>query len=173
MQDQSPIIRFLSGDGTDHQRRTVDTIRGWNDDRLEAVHDYIQWLFPLAEGSGFNPYAPILVREDVVAIRESPTLRSQMRRSFARMLAFYGFTQKAPGEPIAGPDPERSRRWVTPGNHNFLRISRILRSLNLLGLEPDAAAFHAVLERLAAGEAGRIIGTVPLHHWREAARASW
>lgn len=168
MQDQSPIIRFLAGEGTDHQRRGLDTILAWDDDRLEAVHDYIQWLFPLVEASGFNPYAPVLTRENIATVRENPALTAQLRRAFVRLLRFYGFGWE--NGAVTGPDPARTRRWVTPGNHNFLRISRILRSLNLLGLEREAAAFHAALERVASGEAGRTIGTVSLHHWREAAR---
>ncbi len=34
-------------------------------------------------------------------------------------------------------DASRLRAWVTPGNHNFLRVSRILRSLALLGLRDE------------------------------------
>ncbi len=169
--NQSPIIRFLSGEGTDHQGRRIDQIRAWEDWRLEAVHDYIQWLFPLPEGSGFNPYAPVLTSEDVATIREDPALQGSIRASFRRLLTFYGYAWEDGA--VVQTDKTRLRAWVTPGNHNFLRVSRILRSLALLGLRNEAASFLSALERLAAGEAGRTIGPVSLHHWREAARAEW
>jgi hypothetical protein len=168
--NQSPIIRFTSGEGTDHQGRRIDQIRAWEDWRLEAVHDYIQWLFPLPEASGFNPYAPVLTPEDIAAVRDDPALQESVRKSFQRLLRFYGFAWQDGA--VVQTDASRLRAWVTPGNHNFLRVSRILRSLALLGLRDESAAFLAVLERLAAGEAGRIIGTVSLHHWREAARTA-
>ena len=38
--------------------------------------------------------------------------------------------------------------WLSPGNHNHLLITRILRCLTVLGLEAEAKA-KAFLERLA------------------------
>src|SRR5208283_1467128 len=40
-------------------------IQEWADGQLEAVHDYIQWVFPLPERSGFNVAAPVLTRESI------------------------------------------------------------------------------------------------------------
>ncbi len=42
----------------------------------------------------------------------------------------------------------RAPVWLYPGSHNFLRISRILRCLRLLGLPEEAAALLAFLEDL-------------------------
>ena len=70
---------------------TLDTILSWDDGRLEAVHDYIQWLFPLDEPSRFNPSAPLLTAHDRAAFRD-PELAANLRRALDRMLAFYGFT---------------------------------------------------------------------------------
>ena len=44
--------------------RYLHDILKWPDKRLESTHDYIQWLFPLPEVSGFNPEAPTLSRPD-------------------------------------------------------------------------------------------------------------
>ena len=46
---------------------------------------------------------------------------------------------------------ERSRVWLTSGNHNFLRISRILRSLSLLGHGKNASALLECLEGIYDG----------------------
>ena len=40
-----PIVTFYSG-GADDRGRTLEQILAWADDRLESVHDYIQWVFP-------------------------------------------------------------------------------------------------------------------------------
>lgn len=165
------IVLFHAGMGTDDQGRTLAEILAWDDDRLERVHDYIQWLFPLPERSAFNAGAPILAKADIEAFRIHPHLRSTLREALARMLAFYGFTLRQAGgrwtvRPAAS-FPERSRHWLTPGNHNFLRISRILRALTLLGLESEARAFLEALEALYEGHRA-VIGSVTLGHWRKA-----
>jgi hypothetical protein len=64
---------------------------------------------------------------------------------------------------------ERSRSWLTSGNHNFLRISRILRSLSLLGLRGYAAAFLRVLEDIYAEQA-QVIGATTMGYWRRAVK---
>jgi hypothetical protein len=56
----SRIIGFYNGTESDHRGRYLNEIQKWPDDQLEAVHDYIQWLFPLPESSGFNVAVPVL-----------------------------------------------------------------------------------------------------------------
>ena len=75
-------------------------IQQWPDERLEAVHDFIQWLFPLPEPSPVNPLAPVLDRETVEAFAARPELRENLRVSFLRMLRFYGLEMQ-PGPPPA------------------------------------------------------------------------
>ncbi|MGK7944758.1 MAG: opioid growth factor receptor-related protein, partial [Microcystaceae cyanobacterium] len=50
----SNLINFYLGNTVDHRGRKIEDIWQWNDHQLESVHDYIQWLFPLKEKSGFN-----------------------------------------------------------------------------------------------------------------------
>ena len=40
---------------------------------------------------------------------------------------------------------DQSQNWLTSRNHNFLRLSRIMRSLKLCGLERWAKAMHSCL----------------------------
>jgi hypothetical protein len=68
----------------------VTSIQQWPDDQLEAVHDYIQWLFPLPEPSGFNAAAPALNRESIQEFRTRPDLQDKLRVSFLRLMSFYG-----------------------------------------------------------------------------------
>ena len=62
---QTALLDFYAGRGTDSEGRTLQEIRRWDFQRLEAVHDYIQWLFPLRVRSQFNPDAPLLDDETV------------------------------------------------------------------------------------------------------------
>ena len=164
--EHSAILRFAVG-GPDHRGRTRQDILARDDRWLEDTHDYIQWLFPLPEPSPYNPEAPVLGRDDIAAFRADASLREGLLDGFDRMLAFYGFESLARLEP-----PRPDAAWISPRNHNLLRISRILRSLALLGCEQQAGLFHQALERLAEGGAGPVFGAVTLAHWRAAARGA-
>lgn len=168
---ESALVRFHAGVATDSRGRKIVEILDWDDDRLEHVHDYIQWLFPLPERSAFNPGAPILTAADIAAFQQRPELRESLHRAFGRMLAFYGFAETSidPGVGIvrARDFARRAQDWTTPGNHNFLRISRILHAMTLLGLEHEAQAFLVALEALHAEDDDRF-GAVTLRYWRQA-----
>ena len=151
-------------------------ILAWDNARLEAVHDYIQWLFPLPEPSAFNAVAPVLLAEDIAAFRSDPVLQGRLLAAFRRMLRFYGFelgtdlgTDGARPEVLEAHDfAVRTREWLTPGNHNMLRITRVLRCVALLGLPAHARAFLTALERLYDAGSASVIGALTMRYWRDA-----
>ncbi|KAI4243989.1 MAG: hypothetical protein L6R40_003200 [Gallowayella cf. fulva] len=183
-------VRFYSPTSPtpDSQGRTLSSILAWPDSTLEYSHDYIQNLFPLPERSPINPSAPIIDEQTFTLFRTSPDLQSQLRKSLKRMLQFYGFelvvvvadtpspsptkppitkTYKIhPSSPLKHP-PFPSQKWLTPFNHNHLRITRIIRSCRILGLEPEARAFHAALLEIAHDSV--IISPKTLMFWQRAA----
>jgi Opioid growth factor receptor (OGFr) conserved region len=122
----------------------------FDDASLEYTHDFIQWLFPLRERSGANPTAPRLDDATVAAFHARPDLRAALRRSYDRMLAFY----------------TADRRWLTPGNHNHLRLTRMLISLRTLGLQDEAQTLYRFVTGLAAQHGGVTPDT--LRYWRNA-----
>lgn len=101
--------------------------------------------------------APLITPRIRKAFLSQPELRASLHGALERMLSFYGlqFVQDQIGEEggekavrgvVRGPNfASNSRRWVTRFNHNHLRLTRILRSLRILGLESDAAALHKFL----------------------------
>ena len=171
--ESSKLVAFYRGERPDIRRRSIDEIRAWDDAQLEAVHDYIQWLFPTRERSRFNPMAPVLDPETIQAFRTDATLRAGLGASFRRMLQFYGFTlEEQEGSLQVTPSAEwatRKRVWLTPGNHNFLRITRILSCLATLGLGEHAEAFLHALNAVYRDEAQRIIPMETLLFWQRAA----
>ena len=151
----SRILDFYRG-GQDDQGRTLDEILAWPDEQLEGVHDFIQWLFPLPERSSANPSAPILERETIAAFHASEELQDRLRQSFLRMMRFYGLEFHPEKIQPAKNFSARSSNWLTPGNHNHLRLTRILHSLRLLGLESEAQALFRALSQLYESHPGRI-----------------
>src|ERR1022692_1897101 len=86
----SRLVDFYRGVKTDIEGRHLNDILDWPDDDLEAVHDFIQWLFPLPEPSGFNPDAPLLTEADIAAFKSDPVLQANLMKSFERILTFLG-----------------------------------------------------------------------------------
>jgi hypothetical protein len=145
----SPLIAFYRDGASDDEGRTLAEILSWDDDRIEAIHNFIQWLFPLPEPSGANPSAPILYPTETRMFRASLAMQQRLRQSLHRMLRFYGFILLSTPNGLAvdrAPNfDDRARNWLWPMNHNHLRLTRILRSTLILGLDAESKAlFHAL-----------------------------
>ncbi len=184
MKDTTAVLSFYEGTGRDQSGRTLREVLACDLERREAEHDYIQWLFPIPEPSGANPYAPVLTPAAIQEFQARPEMRERLGRSFLFMLEFFGLELKqvgaagepgrpAQGEPeaamavVEGPDfGRRAPVWLYPGSHNFLRISRILRCLRLLGLKQEAAAFLAWLEDLRQRHP-ELVPARTLEYWRK------
>ena len=155
------LLAFYRGEGTDRAGRTFADVQGLSDAQLESTHDYIQWLFPLFTASAFAPEAPTLDQEALHAFRSDALLQSKVIGVLRRMLEFYGL-ELDDTEPtdividVGTRFPERRRNWLTPDNHNYRRITRILTSLQLLGLGAYARALLDCLVVLYREHAGRI-----------------
>src|SRR5262245_49456099 len=132
------VVAYYSGQ-PDSTGRRLDELLAWTDDHLEAVHDYIQWMFPTRQPSGVNPFAPLVTDATARAFAADASLRTRVRASLERMLAFYGLRRNADRVEI---DParfaSRAANWLHAGNHNHLRLTRIIDSLAELGLREDA-----------------------------------
>ena len=148
-------------------------ILAWGDGPLEYTHDFIQWLFPMRERSPVNPDAPVVDDATIAAFHADPKLRESLAAAFNRMAAFYGFeVRTASGKTsiVKSRDwPNRSANWLTPRNHNMLRITRIITSLRLFGLDHLAQAFFAALTELHSSVEGQAIGEVTFGFWKSAA----
>ena len=170
----SRIIAFYVGTDPDHKGRYLHEIQQWPDDQLEAVHDYIQWLFLLPEPSGFNLAAPVLNRESIHEFRKRPDLQEKLRGSFLCMMNFYGLETRS-GEQVsvvrALNFATKATVWLSRGNHNHLRITRILKCLRLLGLEAEAKAFFDCLCEIYKDEQNKPMPAISdgtMLYWREA-----
>ena len=167
-----PIIRFYSGTGTDDCGRRIEEIWQWDHVRFEGVHNYIQWLFPLEVRSQFNPSAPVLTDQTVDVFRQDATLRLRLKRSLQVMLDFYGLQLLEPdNEPIriirALNFNTNSSKWLIQGNHNHLRLTRIISSTKILGLETYSAALFKCLTEIYNDYPGKISPNT-YQYWRNA-----
>lgn len=147
-QEQKQLLDFLEGTGKDIYNRDLESILKTKDMLcFELSHNYIQWLFPLREKSNFAHSIP-LTDEMVDYIKSNETILNNIKLSFIKMLEFYGFSY-ANNEiiPVMS-KKEMIIRWMNRGNHNFLRITRILGCLSIVGYDNLAKKWLQVLEEL-------------------------
>jgi hypothetical protein len=161
------LVKFYRGEAPDNRGRMLQEIWGWDKDRLEAQHDYIQMLFPLKEPSQFNLHAPLLDDATAERFRSDKVIQANLLRSFQVMLRFYGFRiDENTGEVVESESfAERAVEWLHPGDHNHLRITRILKCLKRCSLRNEAAEF---LQRLEAVADPNHVSPASLRYWRDA-----
>ncbi|CAL8403093.1 unnamed protein product [Arctogadus glacialis] len=108
----------------------------WRGDfsRLERVHSFVQWIFPLQE-VGMNDEAFVLTKQEIEAFRKDETAKLNLQQSYRLMLDFYGIELSNPETGAVGrasnwPERFENMNWHT---HNNLRLTRILKCLGTLG----------------------------------------
>lgn len=147
-----PCAAFLSGE--ENKIGTIQRIVNFSDEQLENSHTYIQHVFPLKEHSNFNSSAPVLSDEEVnwINSEEGNVARNNLKKMFLRMLDFYGMSLVNKNGHLLcilnSNFHDKADNWFHMDNHNYLRITRILKSLRLLGLEEHALAFYNALSHL-------------------------
>nr|XP_040035217.1 opioid growth factor receptor-like protein 1 isoform X2 [Gasterosteus aculeatus aculeatus] len=113
-------------------------------DKLEHNHTYIQWLFPLRE-QGLNFYAHELTQEEIKEFQSTREAKRRFLAAYSLMLDFYGIKLlDKSGNVARAPNWHQRFQHLNESQHNYLRITRILKSLGELGYE----AFKAPLVRL-------------------------
>lgn len=135
-------LNFLLGKDFTASGYDYDQLHKWSNHHWENHHDFIQWLFPLNEPSMHNPNGPVLSSEDFDTIKTNPELNNAILKNYDRFLKYAGV-----GKTTNGLDFEDYQKdfWETP-NHNWLRITRVLKCLNLCGLHERAQELWAFLK---------------------------
>lgn len=170
--DQNLILLFYSELSVDDRGRKINEIWQWNYAKLEYTHDYIQWLFPLIDQSRFNRDAPTLTSEVIQTFRTSKELKRNLLKSLLLMLEFYGlklvYNSSNQIEIVKNDNySERKKQWINLRNHNYLRLTRILTSLKLLGLENYSQALFNCLSQMYQEEQSAI-GLETYNYWKNA-----
>ncbi|KAK3554221.1 hypothetical protein QTP70_020188 [Hemibagrus guttatus] len=116
-------------------------------DKLEHNHTYIQWLFPLRE-QGLNFYAHELTQDEIKDFQSTPEAKRRFVLAYAIMLDFFGIKLLDKNGNVArAPNWKDRFQHLNESQHNYLRITRILKSLGELGFESyKLPLVHLLLE---------------------------
>ena len=154
------LIPFYLNETRNSAGLTIEDIWALDDDDLESSHEIVQWAFPTTKESAFNPDAPQLCEKSIRLWHTNPRLADNLRGSFDRYLSFFGLTYDD------GKITQCEEKPVWDHfNHNWLRVTRILDSLNTLGLTTEANALFAWLQQRFANATGEAANS--LSRWRE------
>jgi hypothetical protein len=170
------LIPFYLGKKPDLKGRKIQEMWAWDFEELECAHDYIQWLFPISEKSSFNQDAPVVDEEVIQIFQSDPRLRQNLQQSLAVMLRFYGLQRYeiSEGKIIVDKSENYSIRkgeWVCMFDHNYLRITRILKCLVTFGLKDEAQAFYDCLRQIYREDSEQIGGET-WQYWTNVVQAS-
>lgn len=168
----SPLIEFFVSNGMDDRGRVLLQIVSHSDEWLERTHDYIQWLFPLAEKSGANPTAPLICINLVSLFSFNAVAQKNMLLGLDRMLSFYGLQRN--GKTISKGENWSIRKdnWFDHPTHNDLRITRMLKSMSILGFGEYAQALLDELLRLS-NEPDCGFSEDAIRYWKAAILSKW
>lgn len=120
----------------------------------EEAHDWIQWAFPTQTESAFNRGAILSNKEFQTKMKETPELRNTLLLCFRYYLNFMGLdlpptcdlNTKQDGISFVKTERfEEGMQNFLENGHNWMRVSRILESLRIHGLEEYGQAFSSFL----------------------------
>jgi diguanylate cyclase (GGDEF)-like protein len=160
-------LDFLTGMGADHQGRTLGLTLLFSDREIRHYEDITPWQFPLATRSRICPQAPMPTERDFSILAQDEAAREGVRRAFLRMLHFFGFVWREDRIENLHHWTHHFDHWARMAGPHDQRISRMLASMCLLGLRPEAETFLGVLEREVPLNRARGADTA-LTHWRQA-----
>lgn len=149
------LIDFYTGNGTDATGRTFDDIMSFKDDELEETHDYIQWLFPTEQASKAQPNSPLLDRETIAVLKNNLTFLNRYQLALKKIFDFWGlrYSHRPCARDLELNKLTFRREWMEYGEHNQLRIARVLESTRLLGFENTTQSLFLMLLNFVASAA--------------------
>lgn len=146
------IETFFRDEEVDYKGRLLSDLLNLSDFWLENNHDVIQLMFPIKQGTKFNRFAPVVQQSDIWDFMEERDLREIHRVCLDRWLTFFGLRREiATLSPLKcegfGP---KDYAWLKPRDHNHKRITRILKSLYILGQPELAKSMSSEFTRIAS-----------------------
>ncbi|KAM6185155.1 opioid growth factor receptor-like protein 1 [Rhynchocyon petersi] len=114
-----------------------EVLNKWKGDyeKLEHNHTYIQWLFPLRE-QGLNFYAKELTTYEIEEFKKTKEAIRRFLLAYKMMLEFFGIKLiDKTGNVARAVNWQERFQHLNESQHNYLRITRILKSLGELGYE--------------------------------------
>tara|TARA_Y100000746_G_C15322435_1_gene374281 strand:- start:10 stop:459 length:450 start_codon:yes stop_codon:yes gene_type:complete len=144
---------FLTNAEPDFKNRFLNDIWNFSDEDIEHTHNFIQLLFPLNEKSEsvFHGYY-LNTESTIINIKSNDLAKSNIVKSSKWFLGFL----------------ERNAHWRRRQDHNYLRVTRIIKSLRLLVSDEEADSFYKLFMELLDDKHKKKINPLTLSYWENA-----
>lgn len=166
MSKTDDFIDFYLGNRPNENGMTFEEILSFSEKEREIHHNFIQWLFPLEVPSPVCPHAPLVTSEMAQAFKTEYALKENLLRATKMMLSHYGL--KLSIDQIL-PDEDFEKKKKNISGHNLLRVTRILKSLVLLGQRHLSHIIFVCLNNLAHESMPELQETID-KYWRSASQ---
>jgi hypothetical protein len=160
----NPILRFFLGERVHPNGKTIHEILNMNEPRIGHTGGVIQWLFPLTTPSTHVPSAPTLSPSELQMFRVEPKLRKLYIIGVNRFLELYGIALHGSSASLE-PEFNIKRKWMYPRSHAYIPITRILKSLKLLGFSAEFTTLSKLLLLCNERGGGNLIDKSTLDTW--------
>lgn len=147
----SQIIKFLRNEAADFKGRFLIQVIMMTDEQLERSHDCIQWMFPSDIRSQHSSYAPVLTEKDIQVMKSDKVVQCAIKTCLDRMLRFF----------------ENNDFWLTQRNHNYKRLTRMLRCLWLADMKHDYVSLSKALDDVFIDNPD-LVGEETYLYWKNA-----
>ena len=147
------FVNFLTNNEPDFKNRFLKDIWNFSDEDIEYTHDFIQLLFPLNEKSSAISNGIYLdSNEAILCIKADKLATENIVKSSKWFLLFLA----------------RNSHWKRKHDHNYLRITRIIKSLRLLVSDQEANKFYESFMQLVDENLKSKINSTTLTYWENA-----
>lgn len=134
--DTDYLLQFFDGDKMDNKGRYITDYIQFNSEQMEQFHDFIQWAFPTSKPSKYVKDAPLLRNGFAARFQcDCKALENYclMCRRYLNHIGLNCNGIKCKNcNIIIENDDRKVEFWQIP-SHNYLRITRLLQSLNEVG----------------------------------------
>lgn len=148
-----PLISFYKGQSGPHDG--IWAVLNFSDEALEESHDWVQWVFPNRELSAYAD-SPLLNDEIVQELKE-PIYLTAILAAYARFCGFLHLKDETP-------------HWMTPGNHNFRRITRVLKFLIEVNQRNLAEVLYGEVVKASERNPG-VVNEITMNYWARTVRS--
>ena len=147
------FVNFLTNNEPDFKNRFLKDIWNFSDEDIEHTHDFIQLLFPLNEESNAVSNGIYLDSSDaILSIKVNKLATENIVKSSKWFLLFLA----------------RNSHWKRKHDHNYLRVTRIIKSLRLLVSDQEANKFYESFMQLIDENLISRINSTTLYYWENA-----
>ena len=142
---------FLLNESCDHKGRMLSDIYKFSDTEIEATHDFIQIVFPLAEPSFWssNKYF-IESQKQIDSLSKNKNVKEAILQSASWYISFL----------------KRNNHWKNVNDHNLKRITRMIKSVRLIVGDIEADKIKKEITSIPNVE--KLVGQKSIKYWKNA-----